>query len=60
AAGLIDRYIFYLAPSLMGGDGTMGVLQGWAAATIDRAPRLHLASVRRFGDDLRVVAYRGP
>lgn len=57
AAGLIDRYLFYLAPKLIGGDGTTGALQGWAAAGIEDAARVRLGSVRRIGEDLRVEAY---
>lgn len=62
AGGLVDRYLFYLAPVLLGGgfgssdrdSGGRGVIDGWAAATIAAAPRLQLREVRRVGADLRV------
>jgi diaminohydroxyphosphoribosylaminopyrimidine deaminase/5-amino-6-(5-phosphoribosylamino)uracil reductase len=56
AAGLIDRFVFYVAPALIGGDGTRGPLEGWAAPSIDEVARLRVESVRRFGEDLRVIA----
>jgi diaminohydroxyphosphoribosylaminopyrimidine deaminase/5-amino-6-(5-phosphoribosylamino)uracil reductase len=54
-AGLVGRYLVYLAPALMG-EGTPGILQGWGAAGIGDARRLALRSVRRIGEDLRVEA----
>lgn len=57
AAGLIDRYLFYVAPKLIGGGGTLGALEGWAASTIGEAAQLRIEGVRRVGEDLRVEAY---
>ncbi len=56
AGGLIDRFVFYVAPALIGGDGTRGPLEGWAAPSIDEVARLRVESVRRIGEDLRVIA----
>jgi diaminohydroxyphosphoribosylaminopyrimidine deaminase/5-amino-6-(5-phosphoribosylamino)uracil reductase len=53
AAHAVDRFRFYLAPTLLGEDG-IGVLAGWHVATIADAPRLTLESVRRIGEDLRI------
>jgi diaminohydroxyphosphoribosylaminopyrimidine deaminase/5-amino-6-(5-phosphoribosylamino)uracil reductase len=54
AAGLVDRYVFYLAPALAGGDDARPVFSGPGAATIDGFFRGRLVSVERLGDDLRV------
>jgi diaminohydroxyphosphoribosylaminopyrimidine deaminase/5-amino-6-(5-phosphoribosylamino)uracil reductase len=54
AAGLIDRYVFYLAPALSGGDDGRPVFAGPGAANIEEFWRGHLVSVERLGDDLRV------
>jgi len=54
AAGLIDRYVFYLAPALSGGDDGRPVFAGPGAASIEEFWRGHLVSVERLGDDLRV------
>ena len=35
AAGLVDRYVVYLAPALMGGDDALGLFRGPAAPSID-------------------------
>ena len=59
AAGLADRLVWYLAPLAIGGQNTPGLL-GEGAATLADARRLRLASVDRFGEDLRLVAYPRP
>lgn len=53
-AGLVDRYVLYLAPALAGGDDAPGLFAGPGAATIDDVWRGRLRSVDRLGDDLRV------
>jgi diaminohydroxyphosphoribosylaminopyrimidine deaminase/5-amino-6-(5-phosphoribosylamino)uracil reductase len=59
AAGLADRLVWYLAPLAIGGQGAPGLL-GAGAVTLADARRLRLASVDRFGEDLRLVAYPRP
>ncbi|MEY2456818.1 MAG: diaminohydroxyphosphoribosylaminopyrimidine deaminase [Acidimicrobiaceae bacterium] len=53
-AGLVDRYVLYLAPALFGGDDGTGVFAGAGAPTMDDVWRGRIASVERLGDDLRV------
>lgn len=54
AAGLVDEYLIYLAPSLLGGGrlaiGDIGV------DTIGEARRLHITCVEHLGDDLLLTA----
>ena len=54
AAGLVDEYLIYLAPMLLGG-GRMA-LGDIGVGTLGEARRLHIGSVERLGDDLLVVA----
>ncbi|HEY2430153.1 MAG TPA: bifunctional diaminohydroxyphosphoribosylaminopyrimidine deaminase/5-amino-6-(5-phosphoribosylamino)uracil reductase RibD [Acidimicrobiales bacterium] len=54
AGGLVDRYVVYLAPALMGGSDGPGLFAGPGAATIADAWRGRLLGVARLGDDLRV------
>ncbi|HYN98467.1 MAG TPA: bifunctional diaminohydroxyphosphoribosylaminopyrimidine deaminase/5-amino-6-(5-phosphoribosylamino)uracil reductase RibD [Actinomycetota bacterium] len=54
--GLVDRYVFYLAPKLLGVSDA-GALTGWAAGSISGAAELTISEVRRIGPDLRVTAY---
>ncbi len=54
AAGLVDRYVLYLAPALSGGDDARGLFAGQGAQTLDAFFRGRLVSVDRLGDDLRV------
>ena len=53
-AGLVDRYVLYLAPALLGGADGRPVLAGEGAATIAEAWRGRIVGVERLGDDLRV------
>jgi diaminohydroxyphosphoribosylaminopyrimidine deaminase/5-amino-6-(5-phosphoribosylamino)uracil reductase len=52
--GLVDRYVWYLAPAFLGGDDGQPVFAGTGAATMADAWRGRLVSVRRLGGDLRL------
>jgi diaminohydroxyphosphoribosylaminopyrimidine deaminase/5-amino-6-(5-phosphoribosylamino)uracil reductase len=53
-AGLVDRYVVYLAPVLFGGDDAAGLFTGPGATTMADVWRGRIASVRQLGDDIRV------
>jgi diaminohydroxyphosphoribosylaminopyrimidine deaminase/5-amino-6-(5-phosphoribosylamino)uracil reductase len=53
-AGLVDRYVLYLAPALFGGDDGRPIFAGPGAGTIADVWRGRLVSVEQLGDDLRV------
>ncbi|MDQ4070808.1 MAG: bifunctional diaminohydroxyphosphoribosylaminopyrimidine deaminase/5-amino-6-(5-phosphoribosylamino)uracil reductase RibD [Actinomycetota bacterium] len=53
-AGLVDRYVLYLAPALFGGDDARPLFTGPGAPTIADVWRGRIVSVQRLGDDLRV------
>jgi diaminohydroxyphosphoribosylaminopyrimidine deaminase/5-amino-6-(5-phosphoribosylamino)uracil reductase len=53
-AGLVDRYVLYLAPALFGGDDGRPLFAGPGAPTIADVWRGRIESVERLGDDLRV------
>jgi len=52
--GLVDRYVLYHAPALLGGDDGHPLLHGAGAATMADAWRGQIDSVTRLGDDLRI------
>lgn len=54
AAGLVDRYVVYLAPALFGGDDAAGLFSGPGAPTLTDLQRGRFVDVRRLGDDLRI------
>lgn len=54
AGGLVDRYVFYLAPALFGGDDGRPLFAGPGAPTVADLWRGELLSVERLGGDLRV------
>jgi diaminohydroxyphosphoribosylaminopyrimidine deaminase/5-amino-6-(5-phosphoribosylamino)uracil reductase len=53
-AGLVDRYVVYLAPALFGGDDATGLFAGSGAATIADLWRGRIVATDRLGDDLRI------
>jgi diaminohydroxyphosphoribosylaminopyrimidine deaminase / 5-amino-6-(5-phosphoribosylamino)uracil reductase len=56
-AGLVDRYVVYLAPVLFGGDDAAGLFTGSGASTMADVWRGRIAGVTHLGDDLRVDLY---
>jgi len=52
--GLVNRYVWYLAPAFLGGDDGWPLFAGPGAATMQDAWRGRLVSVGRLGDDLRL------
>jgi diaminohydroxyphosphoribosylaminopyrimidine deaminase/5-amino-6-(5-phosphoribosylamino)uracil reductase len=53
-AGLVDRYVLYLAPALMGGDDAPGLFAGPGAPTMAALARGAIRGVERLGPDLRI------
>jgi diaminohydroxyphosphoribosylaminopyrimidine deaminase/5-amino-6-(5-phosphoribosylamino)uracil reductase len=53
-AGLVDRYVLYMAPAFFGGDDGVPVFSGPGADTIDALRRGRIVEMRRVGDDLRL------
>lgn len=53
-AGVVDRYVLYVAPALFGGDDGSPVFAGPGAASIDEVWRGEVASVRVVGGDVRI------
>jgi diaminohydroxyphosphoribosylaminopyrimidine deaminase/5-amino-6-(5-phosphoribosylamino)uracil reductase len=53
-AGLVDRYVLYLAPALLGGDDGLGLFSGPGAPTMGELRRGRFVSVAPVGDDLRI------
>jgi diaminohydroxyphosphoribosylaminopyrimidine deaminase/5-amino-6-(5-phosphoribosylamino)uracil reductase len=59
-AGLVDRYVFYFAPALFGGDDAVPMFGGPGAPGIDDLWRGRVVSVTQLGGDVRVeLAPRG-
>jgi diaminohydroxyphosphoribosylaminopyrimidine deaminase / 5-amino-6-(5-phosphoribosylamino)uracil reductase len=53
-AGLVDRYVVYVAPALFGGDDAMPIFVGPGAASMDDLWRGEIALVSRIGRDVRI------
>jgi diaminohydroxyphosphoribosylaminopyrimidine deaminase/5-amino-6-(5-phosphoribosylamino)uracil reductase len=52
--GLVDRYVVYLAPALLGGAAAHPVIDGAPAPTVEALWRGRFVDVTRLGPDLRV------
>jgi diaminohydroxyphosphoribosylaminopyrimidine deaminase/5-amino-6-(5-phosphoribosylamino)uracil reductase len=53
-SGLVDQYVLYLAPALLGGDDGRAMFAGAGASTMADVWRGRVTDVRRLGHDLRV------
>ncbi len=53
-AGLVDRYVVYVAPAFFGGDDAVGLFSGPGVPTIGQLWRGRIVDVARVGDDLRL------
>ena len=53
-AGLVDRYVVYLAPVLFGGDDGRPLFAGPGAPTLDDVWRGRITNVERLGDDFKL------
>jgi diaminohydroxyphosphoribosylaminopyrimidine deaminase/5-amino-6-(5-phosphoribosylamino)uracil reductase len=54
--GLVDRFVFYLAPKVIGGEHAPGVVAGDGFMPVDAALGLAFERLERIGPDLKVVA----
>jgi diaminohydroxyphosphoribosylaminopyrimidine deaminase/5-amino-6-(5-phosphoribosylamino)uracil reductase len=59
-AGLVDRYVVYVAPALFGGQDAKGLFGGHGAFDISDLWRGRFVSVERVGEDLRVEMAPAP
>lgn len=53
-AGLVNRYVLYVAPAFFGGNDALGLFSGAGAETVDDLWRGRIVDVARVGDDLRL------
>ncbi len=53
-AGLVDRYVVYLAPKLFGGDDGRSLLAGPGAATMAEVWEGEITDITRLGPDVRI------
>ncbi|MFT8320104.1 MAG: bifunctional diaminohydroxyphosphoribosylaminopyrimidine deaminase/5-amino-6-(5-phosphoribosylamino)uracil reductase RibD [Bacillus sp. (in: firmicutes)] len=56
-AGLIQKYIVYMAPKILGGKNSYTSFRGNDVETIDEAVHLQYEEVEKIGSDLRIIAY---
>jgi diaminohydroxyphosphoribosylaminopyrimidine deaminase/5-amino-6-(5-phosphoribosylamino)uracil reductase len=59
-AGLVDRYVMYFAPALMGGDRARPVFAGLDGRSMDDMWRGKVSRVRQLGDDIEIVIEPSP
>lgn len=54
---LIQKYIVYIAPKILGGKSSFTPFRGEDVETVDEAVQLTFESVEKVGEDLKVYAY---
>jgi len=52
--GLVDRYVIYVSPSIMGGDDGKPLLSGAGIATMESISRGRFVNVTQLGEDVRL------
>jgi diaminohydroxyphosphoribosylaminopyrimidine deaminase / 5-amino-6-(5-phosphoribosylamino)uracil reductase len=55
-SGIVDRFVLYLAPKLIGGREAPGILGGDGVRSVGDALPVEIVRVERLGDDIKVVA----
>ncbi len=53
-AGLVDRYIVYVSPSIMGGDDGIPLFSGAGVMTMESVSRGKFVNVTQLGEDVRL------
>ncbi|MGE7876192.1 bifunctional diaminohydroxyphosphoribosylaminopyrimidine deaminase/5-amino-6-(5-phosphoribosylamino)uracil reductase RibD [Peribacillus muralis] len=56
-AGLIDKFLIYVAPKLLGGRNSLTPFTGVNVDTMDEALDVAFSGVDTFGEDIRITAY---
>lgn len=54
--GLIDKFLFFYAPKILGGEG-ISPFSGPGASLMAEAAKVEIASLKRLGEDIMVEAY---
>jgi len=57
AAALVDKYLVFAAPLVIGGGAAPGPVGGTGPTLLANAPRLRLDAVERVGDDVALTCY---
>ena len=55
--GLIDRFLLFLSPRLMGDPQALGIFDGKGASSLKEAVALEEIKTKRIGEDILVEAY---
>ena len=58
--GLVDQYVFYYAPAIMGGDDGRPMFAGAGVSTMEALRRGRITSVRLLGPDVRIDLLAAP
>ncbi|MFE0503726.1 bifunctional diaminohydroxyphosphoribosylaminopyrimidine deaminase/5-amino-6-(5-phosphoribosylamino)uracil reductase RibD [Peribacillus butanolivorans] len=56
-AGLVDKYLIYVAPKLLGGRNSVTPFSGINVDTMDEAMDVSISSVDMSGEDICIIAY---
>ena len=54
---LIDKFIFYIAPKIIGGDSNYSMFADLGISKIKDSINLRFKDIKRIGDDIVITAY---
>lgn len=55
--GLVDEFIFHIAPAIFGGSDGISAFGGQGPSSMEQVSRFHTKDVRRLGQDIEVVLW---
>ncbi len=53
--GLVDEYVFYISPTIIGGSNGVPLMDGEGAVDLNSSFKGQITQVRRFGPDIRIT-----
>lgn len=56
--GIVDKVILYIAPKIIGGEKSKTFVGGKGIGRLEQAYPLHIDSMERVGEDMKITAYR--
>jgi len=56
-SGLIDKFIFFTAPKIIGGDSPYGIFSDLNLCRVSEAISLQFDELKRVGNDIMITAY---
>nr|HOP09183.1 dihydrofolate reductase family protein [Candidatus Methanofastidiosa archaeon] len=57
SSGMVDKFLFFIAPKIIGGRGAPGPIGGGGIEVVTDSLQLEISSIEKIADDIVVEAY---